>query len=329
MKRLRLNILVIFIVGTISIQMVAQQQPIFNHYMFDQYYINPGAAGSSEKVNMVMIMRDQWGLGGGIEGAPRSSTFGVNAPFSLFGIQHAFGVDALYDELGFNLDFGLKLGYAMRFNVGTGKLGIGVKGGFLYPSLDAKWEYGEGNNSFQLEASNFESLSQYENEFMFDMDVGVFYKTDELYLGLSSVRVHAPTFKPKRTTNTNTLSYDYVRHFYFTTGYSVYLPNPAFEILPSFIIRSDGKLLNFDLNTMVLYNKKIWGGLSYRNDIVSYGMVFFGLELMESLKFGFSYEIPSGDIQKFTGGSLEVLVNYSFTLSKEKTTQRYKSIRYL
>ena len=87
--------------------------------------------------------------------------------------------------------------------------------------------------------------------------------------------------------------------------------------------------MDFDINLMIEYNKKVWGGLSYRNDISSIAMAFIGIELIEDFRIGLAYDIPSGNINKYTPGTYEILLNYNFTISKEKTTQQYKSIRYL
>jgi len=327
MKRERLNILIILTVGFTAINLMAQQQPICSHYMFNQYSLNPGAAGSSERVNTVIIVRDQWK---GIDGAPRSIFFSVNAPFRLFKTQSAFGVDVVGDEAGFQTDAGMKAGYTIRFNAGTGKLGIGVRAGFIYPTLEIGsegWKFGEGNNEFQSTTDPNIPSSGFKNEFVFDMDFGIYYNTDELYVGLSSIRINQPEFKPKRTESTSL--YEYVRHYNFITGYNLYLPNPSFEISPSFIVRSDGKIMTFDINTLLTYNKKIWGGLSYRYDETSYGIAFFGIELIKDLRISYAYEIPSQNIIKYTQQTHEILATYNFTITKEKTTQRYKSIRYL
>jgi len=165
---------------------------------------------------------------------------------------------------------------------------------------------------------------------MLDMDFGVFYKTDELFLSLSSTMINSPTTSPRAENRESTnLGPELVRHYHLMSGYSIYLKNNSFELKPSFYIRSEGKTLSFDLSTMLMYNKKLWAGVSYRNDYTSYGIVFAGLELMKDLNLGFSYDIHSNNIIEYSKLSLEFFVNYNFTLGGEKVTQRYKSIRYL
>ena len=327
-RHLKILLAVFFVV----LNMSAQQRAIFSHYMFNHYYINAGAAGSGEMVAVNIIQRNQWI---GIDGAPVSTDFNVHAPFKLFGTQSAFGVDVIRDELGFNLDTDLKLGYAMRFNVGNGKLSIGIAGGFIYPTLDAEFIYNEsdiGNGYGQTGDDPFNPPSSYENKFLFNLDGGIYYYTDDLYLGISSSRVNAPELEYSSESGNTTTSgiYDFTRHYYLITGYNVYLANPAFEIQPSFIVETDGKVMSFDINGMLVYNKKVWGGVSYRNAQASYLIGMIGLELMENLNIGLAYDCPSFKwLSNFTSGTVEIMLNYNFSLSVEKTTQRYKSIRYL
>jgi len=55
-----------------------------------------------------------------------------------------------------------------------------------------------------------------------------------------------------------------VRHYYLTAGYNLQLPNPLFELMPYFILKSDGKANQIYLNTALRYNQWFWGGVSYR-----------------------------------------------------------------
>lgn len=323
----RFYIIFIIFIGLLPYKVKSQQQAVASHYMFDPYSINPGAAGYLDKVNVNMIGRQQWQ---GFNGAPSVAFFSVNAPLNIFKsqkIQHAFGFSAINDQAGFDLITGIQLGYTMRFNVGNGKLGVGFQGGI--DSYGLSFQNGE---SFTTSSeNNFHDPSipeAYEGEIGLDFDVGAFYKTDDMFFGLSSAMVNDPDIEVTGQSATYTLPK--VRHYYFTTGYNLYLPNPSFEVRPSFLIGTDATSLSFDISALFVYNKKIWGGLSYGIvDASSISMVFFGLELIENLNVGFAYAIPSGNFMGFTDGTFELMLNYNFTLTKEKITKQYKSIRYL
>jgi type IX secretion system PorP/SprF family membrane protein len=110
-------------------------------------------------------------------------------------------------------------------------------------------------------------------------------------------------------------------------GYTIQLPSPAFELIPSLFAFSDGKIIQLSVNAMLRYNKKVWGGVSYRAGDAVVGMV--GVELYNGLRIGYAYDFPLTDIKKSTSGSHEFMVNYCFDLNLGKSPSRYKSIRFL
>lgn len=303
----------------LSYVLFAQQDAQFSQYMYNQLDFNPGSAGSKEVINVALLSRQQWV---GIPKAPASSVFSVNAPIKPLKINSGIGVTILSDNIAYNKNLGLKLTYAYRMDVnnGMGKLGIGISGGFINNSLKgAQWIFPDEtqSNDPSVPDANDSGMS-------FDMDLGVFYKTDNLYLGLSTTHLLQPKIKYKTSSSA---SFTNARHYYLTSGYSMALPNPLFDFQPSLLIGSDGSSMNVDLNSVLLYNKKIWGGVSYRVKSAVIGMI--GIELMSGLKIGYSYDFSATDLHKYNNGSHEIMVGYSFMLAKEKIPHKSKSVRFL
>jgi type IX secretion system PorP/SprF family membrane protein len=110
-------------------------------------------------------------------------------------------------------------------------------------------------------------------------------------------------------------------------GYNIQLSNPAFELLPSVFLQSDARMTKIDLNTTLLYNKKFWAGVTYRVGAAIVGMV--GLEILNGVKVGYSYDFDTSALTSFSKGSHEVMIGYSFTVGMDKIPQKYKSIRFL
>ena len=75
------------------------------------------------------------------------------------------------------------------------------------------------------------------------------------------------------------------------------------------------------------YNKRFWGGVSYRAGDAIVGIV--GLELFNGVRIGYSYDFTTSRISKYSSGSHEITVGYCFDLSLDKSPQKYKSIRFL
>ena len=117
------------------------------------------------------------------------------------------------------------------------------------------------------------------------------------------------------------------RNYYLTAGYNLQLPNPSLELLPSVFVYSDGKVVQFSVSSLIRYNKKVWGGVSYRAGDALVGMI--GLELYNGLRLGYAYDFTLSDMKTNSSGSHEFMVNYCFDLSLGRSSMKYKSIRFL
>ena len=321
MRRLLTGLLCGFIA---VFESIAQQDPQYSQYMFNQMAVNPGYAGSHDAVCLSAVHRQQWV---GFEGAPVTSVFTANAPFKMFGASHGAGLTVMSDQYGFYQDVSAGLDYAFRFPLGQGKMGIGVSGMFLNKALSATWVIPGANPEDDpgIPGAN-ESVTG------FDMGVGVYYRADNIYLGISSTHLLEPGLKyadkivggvaynPKFTMK---------RHYYAMAGCLLPLNNPAWEVAPSLMVFSDGTASQFTANANVMYNKKIWGGVGYRLNEAVIAMV--GFELFNGVKIGYSFDYTYTSLHRnFTaGGSHEVMVSYCFNLVKEKVVKKYKSVRFL
>ncbi|MBN1414144.1 MAG: type IX secretion system membrane protein PorP/SprF [Bacteroidales bacterium] len=313
----------VFCLLTIITNLNAQQERQVSQFMFDHISINPGYAGSYDMITACAILRQQWfGFG---DGTPQDIILNLDAPFRLFKKNHGVGLSVFRDKVGYNEDINLSLSYAFQANVGDGKLGIGIGGGFLNRKLvDPVWNYGSGPEHNPNDPS---VPTGKQNEFIIDMNVGFFYKTDELYVGISSTHLLEDEFIYESETTSSISNDQMVRHYYLTAGYDLQLSNPAFEFMPSILVESDGATTRIDLNATFRYNKKIWVGVSYRVGAAVVGMA--GLEILNGVKIGYAYDFETSDLMNFQKGSHEIMVSYAFKVGVEKASQKYKSIRFL
>ena len=118
------------------------------------------------------------------------------------------------------------------------------------------------------------------------------------------------------------------RQYYLTAGYTMQMANPSLEFLPSIFVQSDTKVTKIDVNATLMYNKKFWGGVSYRVGSAVVGMV--GLNILNGVKVGYSYDFDTSKLMNVTQRrSHEIMVGYDFRIGVDKIPQKYKSIRYL
>lgn len=272
--------------------------------------------GSSEKICLIAAFRNQWT---GLPNGPTTTTFTAHAPFSLLGRRHGVGINLMSDRLGFSQDFVFNAAYAFRMNVGNGNLGIGVNVGLANPSIEPEW-YGAD----VITPDSDPAIPSGGSGFGLDMGAGIYYNTENYYVGLSASHLFGSVVLKG---DERDFEANYNRHFYLVGGYNIQLANPMFEILPSLMLQSDGRSHNLYLNTNVRYNKKFWGGVSY--SVRSAISLLVGLDLMNGLGIGYSYDFDLTPMMQYNSGSHEITVRYCFDVSVDKSPQKYKSLRFL
>ena len=314
MKKLitALIFLVLFLCPVLS-----QQDPLSSQYMFNTLTYNPGVAGTSGMICATAINRQQWV---GFEGAPSTTVFNISAPVSPFKISSGIGLLVESDNVGFDKDINLSASYSYILDLGLSKLGIGISLGMLNKTIDPTWEIPSGDAHTPVSGDPLIPESK-ESIVAFDAGFGLFYQADKYYTSLSVTHINQPEIK-------YTKGSPYIsRHYYLTAGYTIQLPEPSLELIPSVFAFSDGKVIQAALTSLIRYNKKVWGGVSYRTGDALIGIV--GLELFNGIRLGYSYDFTLSDIRTNSTGSHEFMINYCFDLSLGKSPMKYKSIRFL
>lgn len=290
----------------------AQQDPQFTHYSFNKVHFNPGFAGMQGEICANIINRQQWV---GFEGAPQTTALTINSPLNLFGINSGVGISIMDDRLGFEKNFSGSIDYAYIHSLSVGTLSFGVKLGIFNKAFDGTWETPEGGTDPVLPQEKDESL-------IFDMGFGAVYTLDNLYVGISATHLAQPKFKLAK----NQISY-LKRHYFLMAGYKLDLASSPIEILPNILVKYDGASPQFTINLNAVYNKKFWGGVTYRTtDALDINV---GIELFNGIKIGYAYGLNLSKLIKTNGGSHEVMIGYCFNLGFGGTPQKYRSVRFL
>jgi type IX secretion system PorP/SprF family membrane protein len=312
----KLNIAFLFLIFILN-PAIAQQDPLSSHYMFNTMTYNPGVAGISGMICATALNRQQWI---GFKGAPSTTVFNVSAPVTLFKVKSGVGLQIESDNIGFDKDINLSGAYSYLMDLGSGKLGIGLNLGMLNKALAPIWQIPSGDTHTPVSGDPLIPENK-ESYVAFDAGLGLYYKADKYYAAFSVTHLNQPKIKFSK-------GLPYIsRHYYLTAGYTLQLPNPSLELIPSVFAFSDGKVTQFTITSMLRYNKKVWGGVSYRAGDALIGMI--GFELYNGIRLGYAYDFTISDIRKNSSGSHEFMVNYCFDLSLGKSAMKYKSIRFL
>ncbi len=299
--------------------LMSQQAPMFTNYSNSYATVNPGFGGLSDGVNVMGIYRDQWTGFKDMEGnavAPNTMLFSGDMPIPL--LRGGASLAIMKDQIGFEDNINVNMGYSFHLDLGGGTLGIGLALNMINRSVDF--------DKFIPTVDNDPMLPKGEQDAMLvDANFGLFWQIPEtFYVGLSATNLFESKGKELLSSATSSASFVGDRTFYLMAGYEYQFNNPVFKLLPSMCIMSDIASTQFNVGTKLLYNNKVWGGINYRFQESIAAMVGFKFK---DIQISYSYDINTMGLS--VQGSHEICVSYLFKMDLEKSPRIYHSIRYL
>ncbi|MFO7872860.1 MAG: type IX secretion system membrane protein PorP/SprF [Bacteroidales bacterium] len=303
---------------TLSGAAFSQQQGQFSHNMFNNMGINPGLAGLRNSICATALARQQWVGFQDDEGnrlSPETYSLYADAPISF--IRGGVALGFMQDQLGPETNIGVNLSYSYHHDLSIGRLGLGGRIGFLDKQIDF-------GSLEPLDPGDPVISGGEENHVFTDFSLGAFYLLpDEAWAGLSVSQIREASGGLADT------DLALARHMYATAGYHWYLPdNPDYIVSPSILVKTDFNAMQIDINTMVTYNNRFWGGVSYRPQDAVVAMV--GVKF-DNISFGYSYDITTSALGSMgrSYGSHEVVLQYCFDLDIDKIQEVQRNIRFL
>ena len=287
-------------------ELSAQQDAQFSQNMFNKLANNPGFAGSNQAISATGLFRSQWS---GFEGAPTTTNLSVHAPIDR--IHGGLGLSIISEEIAQFENTSVNLSYAYQTQLGTGQLGIGLSLGMYQSGLDGSLlnPSQTGDDAIPTGETNGNA---------FDLGAGLYYNTQDVYFGLSTAHITEPAI------DWSDGQTQQLKQHYFLIAGSYHELTSTLSLNPSIYLKSDGSSSQLDINTNVIYNNKLWGGVSYRLDD---GLVILaGLELMKDLKLGLAYDLVLSEI---AANSFEVMLGYNFNIKVDTQVKKYKNPRFL
>lgn len=319
-------IVLIIMVFTPFKALKAQMDPQFSNNMFNLVYANPAAAGRTGQMDAVMIGRQQWL---GFKNNPSTVVGSFDTNLKIFKQESGLGFSFMDDNLGLFNNLSINFIYSYRKSIWNGVLAAGVNVGFINMNWDGTNIYmPEGIEADYLTTleSSITNLKVKSTDTKFDMGIGAFFDHDKFYAGVSMSRLPRPELELESTGSG--IYFFFNRVFYATAGYNhTLINNPKYELKPSVFFKSDGIISQADLNCNVWYDKKYYGGLSYR---LQEGFIFLaGINLRTGLNIGYAFDLTTSRMKYGTAGSHEIYVSYSFAIDMNKQLSKHKSVRFL
>lgn len=271
-----------------------QKEPQYTQYMYNIGSFNPAYVGTVENPDFTGLYRVQWS---GIPGSPKTLRFGANVPFS--NRKNGLGFNVISDQLGPTSQTYIDLAYSYQVKLNSDtKLSFGIDAGGSI--LDVDYTKGDFQNPDEPLLNGEDTF----NKFYPTVGAGVFMYQENWYVGLS-----IPNFL------TNGIYADEVANivedkvqFNFIGGY-VFELSETLKFKPAYLLNYlDGAPLNINLSTNFLINDIVTLGASYRWDNAVSGLA--GLQISNSLFFGYSYDYNTNGLGEYSQGSHEVILKF-------------------
>ena len=294
------KILVLIVLLAVIKPVFGQQDPQFSQYMFNDLYNNPGYSGVMGVTNLTAIYRSQWtGYTGTFDegGAPNTFIASFNTP--IFRLRSGAGFYFVNDNIGPLNNMQFLASYAYHLGVGNGKLSFGIRAGIFGQSIN-KSQYRPIDPDDRL--LQFGQESQYRP----DMGVGIYYKAEKYYGGVSLNHLIRSEFDFGTDDLRNALENNLI----ITGGYKYEL-NYDIILTPALLVKTDFVSYSFDISVLGTYREKFWGGLSYRQSDAVIALLGINLLKDKSLKLGYSFDYVIQAQKAKQATSHEILLSYN------------------
>ena len=318
--------IVLFVMLMVVLLVRAQFDAQIGQYMFMQSSYNPAAVGEGDLMRVYGSHRMDFT---GIQDAPMTTYFSFSSPFVIGKTRHGAGVRFMNDKFGLFTNQSLYLEYAYKIQIGKGVLSIGADLGFLNLSFAVdSVDTGAGQDEYHDEVdSAIPSVSGGSEKgasgMGFDMGVGVYYTAPRWWASAS----YAHVTQPRLQWDSENTEVSVKGTMYLAGGYNWQLKNKDWVLLPSLMVMTDFTSWDVNLTLLAQLKKRYRFGLGYR--IAGSVNILLGLDIVDGLQLGYTYELPANALIKESFGSHELYLAYGFKILKPKNTNKYKSVRYL
>lgn len=320
MKKIYLLPLVV-ILSTASL--FGQQDPQFTQFMFDRLSVNPGSAGSQDAICATLLGRKQWS---GFTGQPNTAL--LNLSGAIESIKSGIGATVYLDEIGPQTTTLARLSYAYHLKLGgSTKLGLGAAVGVISSHVNYKWV------AYDYNANGLSGIGTgigdpgipegSQSATTFDASFGAYLYNPKYYAGISAVHLNEGDLSD--------MNIQVARHLYVMAGYNFDL-TPNLVLTPHVLAKTDLASTQLDVNATVMYANTFWLGVSYRLEDAIAPMAGYNYEFPggnSALRIGYSYDITTSELNKYSSGSHELMVSYCLKIAKPLPKRIYKNPRFL
>lgn len=322
---------IVYLILFVSFGALSQQIPQYSQYLRNQFMVNPASAGVYDFLDITASGRWQWigfgneprtaylsgaGLLGKKEKVRYNPSFRVsqgpvkNPDVGTGKLKHAIGGQVLIDEYGafrrsqiaatyaihlpinekMNMSFGTRLGMSNNSFLQDRAVVLNTKDPYAdYDGGDAGYDDFVKNNS---------------SVWIMDVGVGMYLYSKNLFVGVSADQLS----KDLVQVGSSTANFNTQIHYNLTAGYKIPL-DETMTIMPALLIKNmQPAPFSMEYSIQMEYLEWLWGGFSYRHKDAIVG--FFGMNISQKFKFGYSYDFSLSRFRGLSSGGHELVLGY-------------------
>ena len=303
-------LLLVFLSVNIS---VAQQAPHYTQYMYNTQVVNPAYIGSKDAISIGLLYRNQWA---GFDGSPKTGTFTASTPLGELK-RMGLGLSIVNDKIGPSSETNFLIDYSYSLILSSkSRLSFGLKAGFDIFNID--YTLLDIYDETDMQFSN-----NIDNKFQPQIGLGIFYHTDNMYIGLSAPSLLRSNYYDSSIASTTNDGVELDQVKYYLTGGYVFNINDNLKFKPATLVKYVDRVpLQVDISANFLINNRLTLGTAYRWDESITTMA--GFQINNQLFIGMAYDFETNEIRKQSNGSYEVFFRYDIgTLVERILTPRF------
>jgi type IX secretion system PorP/SprF family membrane protein len=257
-----------------------QNLPHFTQYVFNSVYLNPGAAGQANRLQIQSTVRSQYLGYTGTQysgGSNLSTALSVDMPVAKLkgGIGLQFANQNISKAQGFSEAL---VSYSFHKQLGSNIIGIGAGVGIGSLNL-------HGDEYIPRDPDDPYIPSESMNSIAPRVNAGIYLVNPSYQIGLSARNLLEPEYKMGGTEGAFKDKRDYVltARYDFPLSYTL-------DLSPMLMVRSDLVSTQVEVGALITYNQRLWLGGNYR--LQDAGSFLIGTNLLENkLKLGYALDI--------------------------------------
>jgi type IX secretion system PorP/SprF family membrane protein len=300
-----MKIFLIIFLTFLTVQVLAQQDPLYSQYMLNPLLINPAYVGLNNNFNAMASYRAQWT---GLDGQP--TTLNASAHSSVANNKVGVGILLVSDKIGNIRNSETNFSASYKLELEESIFSFGMQAGLQSFRSD-----NSGINIFDPDDNAFATN---ERGTRLNIGAGAILKSERFLIGLSIPRLLPSTFS-----NGGQEFELYNQHYYLMGSYVHYL-NEHIRLKPSILFRGvKGAPPSVDLAFNLNINSLHTAGVFTRN-VNTYGILLQTL-IKEKLRFGYVFELPTNKSvgAQFTSHEISLGIMMSVLSFHEKSLSNF------